>query len=159
MRLNGLSISAYRQCQNKLLQDEINAKHAYIRVLSAQVTTAHSSLASLVSNIDFIHLKNVSDRENSKKLNQHQRIQDCKIFRLCAKFENTCSFDPDAVVFNFSNRLITDKEKEILLKGLNFAIPPTKLKLCGFLMPFEKFYHQLKREPFSTRSGFSPRLN
>ncbi len=40
--------SAYRQCQNKLLQDEINAKHARIRVLSAQVTTAHSSLASLV---------------------------------------------------------------------------------------------------------------
>ena len=98
----------------------------------------------------------MSDRENSKKLNQHQRIQVRKIFRLCAKFENTCSFDPDAVVFNFSNRLITDKEKEILSKGLNFAIPPTKLKLCGFLTPFEKFYHQLKREPFSTRSGFSP---
>ncbi len=38
--------SAYRQCQNKLLQDEINAKHARIRVLSAQVTTAHSSLQS-----------------------------------------------------------------------------------------------------------------
>ncbi len=59
--------SAYRQCQNKLLQDEINAKHARIRVLSAQVTTAHSSLASLVSNIDFIHLKNVSDREKLKE--------------------------------------------------------------------------------------------
>ena len=61
--------SAYRQCQSKLLQDEINAEHARIRVLFAQVTTAHFRLASLVMNIDFIHLKNVSDREISKKLN------------------------------------------------------------------------------------------
>ena len=76
--------SAYRQCQSKLSQDEINAKHARIRVLSAQVTTAHSRLASLVTKIDFIHIKNVSYRENSKKLNQHQRVQDRNIFRLCS---------------------------------------------------------------------------
>ena len=76
--------STYRQCQNKLLQDEINAKHARIRVLSAQVTTAQSRLASLVSNMDFIHLKNVSDRENSRKLSQHQRVQDRKLFHLCS---------------------------------------------------------------------------
>ena len=79
------TFGAYRQCQNKLLQDEINAKQARIRVLSAQVTTSHSNLASLVSNMDFIHLKHVSDRENSKKLCQHQRVQDRKIFRLCTK--------------------------------------------------------------------------
>ena len=45
--------SAYRQWQTKLLRDEINAKHARIRILSAQVTTAHFNLASLVSNMDF----------------------------------------------------------------------------------------------------------
>ena len=148
--------SAYRQCQNKLLQDEINAKHARIRVLSAQVTTAHSRLASLISNIDFIHLKNVSDRENSKKLNQHQRVQDRKIFCLCLGQKDSNSINPDDEVFNFSTRLISDKEKEILSKGLNFAIPPIKLNLCSFLTPFEKFYHQLKQEPININSGFFP---
>ncbi|CAB4015249.1 Hypothetical predicted protein, partial [Paramuricea clavata] len=108
--------SAYRQCQNKLLQDEINAKHARIRILSAQVTTTHANLASLVSTLDFIHLKNISDRENSKKLNQHQRVQDRKLFRLNAEQKHSNTIDPNAVVFNFSNRLITDKEKEILSK-------------------------------------------
>ena len=49
----------YRQCQNKLLQDEINAKHARIRVLLAQLTKAQSALVSLVLKIDFIHLKQV----------------------------------------------------------------------------------------------------
>ena len=149
--------SAYRQCQTKLLQDEINAKHARIRILSAQVTTAHSNLASLVSNMDFIHLKHVSDRENSKRLCQHQRVQDRKMFRLCAGQKRlTNSFNPDDVVFNFSNRLISGKEKEILSKGLNFAVPPTRLNACSFLTPFEKFYNQLKKEPVNARSGFFP---
>ena len=149
--------SAYRQCQNKLLQDEINAKHARIRVLSAQVTTSHSNLASLVSNLDFIHLKHVSDRENSNKLCQHQRVQDRKIFRLCIGQKSSAnSFNPDDVVFNFSNRLISDKEKEILSKGLNFAVPPTRLNVCSFLTPFEKFYNLLKQETVNVRSGVFP---
>ena len=61
------------------------------------------------------------------------------------------------MVFNFSSRLITDKEKDILSKGLNFAIPPSKLNFCGFLTTlFEKFYNQLKSETFNDRSGFFP---
>ena len=117
---------------------------------TAQLATTHSKLASLVSKIDFIHLKNVSDRENAKKLTQHQHLQDRKLFRLCAKQNKSCSFNPDAVVFNFSKRFVTDKEKEILSKGLNFAIPPTKLNLCGFLTPFEKFYNSLKHDHSAT---------
>ena len=132
--------STYRRCQNKLLQDEINAKHARIGILSAQVTTAHSNLASLplVSNMDFIHLRHVSDRENSKRLCQHQRVQDRKMFHLCTGQKSlTNSFNPDDVVLNFSNRLISDKEKEIPSKGLKFAIPPSRLNACSFLTPFE----------------------
>ena len=106
--------------------------------------------------MDFIHLKHVSDRENSKKLCQHQRIQDRKIFRLCTGQKSSAnSFNPDDVVFNFSSRLISDKEKEILSKGLNFAVPPTRLNVCSFLTPFEKFYNLLKQEPVDVRSGFS----
>ena len=44
----------------------------------------------------------------------------------------------------------------MLSKGLNFAVPPTQLKACSFLMTFEKFYNQLKQEPLNARSGFSP---
>ena len=68
----------------------------------------------------------------------------------------TNSFNPDDVVFNFSNRLISDKEKEILSKGLNFAVPPIRLNACSFLTPFEKFYNQLKKETVNARSGFFP---
>ncbi|XP_046860954.1 uncharacterized protein LOC124454192 [Xenia sp. Carnegie-2017] len=100
--------------------------------------------------------QNVSDRENSRKLTQHQHIQDRKLFRLTSKHDNNIPIDPDKVVFNFSNRLITDREKEILSKGLNFSIPPKKLNICTFLTPFEKLYNRLKRESVNESSGFFP---
>ena len=107
--------------------------------------------------MDFIHLKHVPDRENSKKLCQYQRIQDRKIFCLCIGHKSSAnSFNPDDVVFNFSSRLISDTEKEILSKGLNFAVPPTRLNVCSFLTPFEKFYNLLKQEPVDVRSSFFP---
>ena len=89
-----------------------------------------------------------------KKLNQHQRVQDRKIFRLCSKQKNSHSVNPDYVVFNFSYRLISDKEKEIVSKGLNFAIPQTKLNFYNLLMTFEKFYNKLKQERVNIHSGF-----
>ncbi|XP_046863299.1 uncharacterized protein LOC124457051 [Xenia sp. Carnegie-2017] len=91
-----------------------------------------------------------------KKLSHQQRTQDRKIFRLSTGQINTNPINPDDVVFNFSNRFITQKEKEILSKGLNFAVPPAKLNSCTFLTPFEKFYNRLQQEPVHTPSGFFP---
>ena len=38
--------------------------------------------------------------ENTKKLNQQQRIQDRKLFRLCSDANNDASIDPDKVANN-----------------------------------------------------------
>ena len=60
------------------------------------------------------------------------------------------------MVLNFSDRLISDKEKKIFSKGLNFAILPTKLNFYSFLTTFEKFDNKLKQEPVNIHSGFFP---
>jgi hypothetical protein len=41
---------------------------------------------------------------------------------------------------------MADQEKEILSKGLNFAIPPNKLDYCSFLAPFELLHKKLMKE-------------
>ena len=111
---------------------------------------------TIKNKVTVLHRKG-SDCENSNKLCQHQHVQDRKIFRLCIGQKSLAnSFNPDDVVFNFSNRLISDKEKEILSKGLNFAVPPTRLNVCSFLPPFEKFYNLLKQETVNVCSGFFP---
>ena len=37
------------------------------------------------------------------------------------------SHDPNKVIYNFSNYRLTDSNKSLLIKGLNFAIPPKKI--------------------------------
>ena len=105
----------------------------------------------------FIHgFMAVSDLENTKKLSQHQRIEDRKLFRLSATNRTDSSIQTGNVVLNFSQLLITDKEKEILSIGLNLAIPPDKLDYCAFFSPFELFHGKLNHEGIFERSVFCP---
>ena len=57
--------NAHYQCQKKLLNEEINIKQSKIRVLSNKVTEISAHLSTLVSSIDFLHLRSVCDRENA----------------------------------------------------------------------------------------------
>ena len=54
------------------------------------------------------------------------------------------SHDPDKVIYNFSNYHLTDPDKSLLIKGLNFAIPPKKIEYSKFLLPFELLFRDIK---------------
>ena len=53
------------------------------------------------------------------------------------------SHDPDKVIFNYSSHVLTESEKSLLCKGLNFAIPPKTLEFADYLLPFELFYRDI----------------
>ena len=42
--------------------------------------------------------------------------------------------------FNYSSHVLTENEKSLLCKGLNFAIPPKTLEYADYLLPFELLY-------------------
>ena len=54
------------------------------------------------------------------------------------------SHDPNKVICNFSNYHLTDSDKSLLIRGLNFAIPPKKSKYSKFLLPFKFLFHDIK---------------
>ena len=62
------SSAAYRQCQRKLLEEEIFNKQCRIRELKIELSTVYGCLADLVSSLDLVHLKTLSESENSKQL-------------------------------------------------------------------------------------------
>ena len=47
---------------------------------------------------------------------------------------------------------LTDTEKNLLACGLNFSVPPRKLRFCDFLIPFEKLFRLIKNEDVSQTS-------
>ena len=51
--------------------------------------------------------------------------------------ESVTSHDPDKVIFNFSNHVLSTTEKSLLSKGLNFAIPAKNINYADFMLPFE----------------------
>ena len=66
---------------------------------------------------------------------------------------------PFQVIFNYSSHVLTESEKSLLCKGLNFAIPPKTLEYADYLPPFELLYRDIhnvditneKKEVLKTR--------
>ena len=52
--------------------------------------------------------------------------------------------DRDQVIHNFSSYQLSDVEKSLLAKGLNFSIPPKKLNFADHMTPFESLYKDVK---------------
>ena len=54
------------------------------------------------------------------------------------------SHNPDKIIINHSSYQLSDVEKTILAKGLNFALPPKKLNYADYLTPYELLFRDIK---------------
>ena len=100
-----------------------------------------------------LHLKSVSDQENYRHLQRHKLIQNKKLFHLSQESHQASTIKRDDVIFNHSRRALTEQEKNLLVKGLNFFISPKKLNYCDVLIPFELLYRKIFHDPIYSTSG------
>ena len=54
------------------------------------------------------------------------------------------SQNPDKIIINHSSYHLSDIEKTVLAKGLNFALPPKKLNYADYLTPYELLLRDVK---------------
>ena len=54
--------------------------------------------------------------------------------------------DPKKLIDNFSSYNLSKTETPLLLKGLNFSLPPKKLKFENHLLPFELLYRSVLQD-------------
>ena len=101
-----------------------------------------------VRHIDYLHICGKFLVLNDRKIRRTRLVQEKKLINLGynAASENN---DPEKVIFNFSNRTLTQNEKSLLSKGLNLSIPPKKLNYADFLHPFEQAYYHLRADNLS----------
>ena len=143
------SSTAYRQCQLRLLREEISQKKRRINTLNKQFELHKQNLVSILSYFDFIHISSIFLVKNDKLLSLHQRVHDKKIYKLTTDFcdfSSTTSHDPDKVIYNFSSYELSDSEKQLLSKGLNYAIPPKHINYGDYLVPFELLFRDIEKE-------------
>ena len=141
--------TAYRQCQIKLLKQEISNKKRNLRTLRRDLTSVRNELSLKLSFIDLNHVCNLFLIGNDKAILKHKQIQNKKLTKLRVTTLENSSHDPDKVIYNFSDYKLTESEKSVLCKGLEFAIPPSKLEYADFMLPFELLFRDIKNSDLS----------
>ena len=134
---------AYHACQLKLLREEISFKRSRIKTLENDFNTRKRKLKGILGIIDYTHVCCLFLNKNDKKLKNQEDIHSKKLFNLGIESSKT-SHDPQKVIFNYSSHVLTESEKSLLCKGLNFAIPPDKLEYSDFSLPLELLYRDIQ---------------
>ena len=138
---------AYKECQMKLLRQEISNKNSKLNVLNKKLSSLKSDIRNKVSWIDFAHISSCFLSRNDKVLNKARLTQEKKLFNMGMRSAHEMN-NPEKVIFNFSSRVLTQSEKSLLAKGLNLSIPPKRLNYGDLLTPFELLYRDIiKSEP------------
>ena len=91
--------------------------------------------------IDFAHVSAIFPSSNDNLLKTHDSIQQKKFNKILT--DGKPKQDAEQVVFNFSNVFLTETEKALLVKVLNFSLPPKKLSYSDYLVNFELIYRSI----------------
>ena len=132
---------AYRQCQIKLLKQEISNQKRNLIILRRDLTSVRNELSLKLSFIDLNHVCNLFLIGNDKAILKHQQIQNKKLNNLRVTTLENPSHDPDKVVYNFSdcktlNLLfhLTSLNMPFHLTSLNMPILCCCLSFCFVIL-------------------------
>ena len=100
-----------------------------------------------VTPFEFGHISLIFLICNDKNIQKRKEVQDCKILKLG---KNSLSRNnSNKVIYNFSSVTLSDSDKSLLSKGLNFALPPASLEFSEYLVDYELFFRdKLSLETF-----------
>ena len=135
--------NTYNICVKRLLNQEISNKRKLVRTAKQNLTSMKDVLHREMCFIDFVHVTTIFLVSKDKAISKIQKTHGKKLHNLFLNnyYDNSItSYDVDQVIFNFSSHVLTNHEKSLLSKGLNFAISPKDINHADYLLPFELLY-------------------
>ena len=104
------------------MREEIRQKKSTLRSLQKEFISLKVSLQNELNLIDLAQVSTLFFGINDKILKSNSSVQQKKFYKLLheSKTEN----DPKKVIFNFSKYVLSDIEKKLYAKGLNFCLSP-----------------------------------
>ncbi len=103
-----------------------------------------NELVRCMSLVDFTHIISLFTKSNDATLSKCKGVQKKKLYNLGYFERDRDKNDPDQVIHNFSSYVLSDDEKSLLAKGLNFSIPMKNLQFADYMTPFETLYKDVK---------------
>ena len=88
---------------------------------------------------------------NGRSISKHQNIQDKVFYKPSNSVVGYVSHDPEKVIIhNFSSHILTDAEKSVLFRGLQFALLPKTLEYTDYIVSFELLYRDIETTNLNT---------
>ena len=92
--------------------------------------------------IDFAHVSSLFLKSNNRILASKSATQQIKVSKLAKS--NISAQDRSQIILNFSKYELSDCEKRLFVKSLNFSLPPKYLDYAVYLVNFELFYRNIR---------------
>ena len=140
---NFSSSKLYVSILHRCLSYEIRSKQKKFARLNKTYTSLLEQYKSVVSWLDYKVSLSRLTKDNINKINNVKRVHAKKLAALGVS--HTGSINANKVIFNFSNRVLTNEEKEILKLGFQFGVPERKVSFVEHFLQFEKFLQQLNK--------------
>ena len=134
----------YRNCQRRFLLNELRRKERYVQTASLRLDHLNQALKTSVSWLDFGHLYDFILRTNEKSINNVKYTHSKKLEKL--GLSNNSVLPPDSVIFNFSDRILSSHEKEVLALGLKFSLPVKRPHFYKHFLSCERFFTRLSNK-------------
>ena len=134
----------YRECQTKLLKEELSNQQSCLRIKRNEMKKMKDELVRTISLVDYTHVISLFTKSNDAVLSKCQQRHKKKLYNLGYFERDKDVNDPDQVIHNFSTYTLSDVEKSLLAKGLNFCLPTNKLNFADYMTPFELLYRDIK---------------
>ena len=145
---SGGANSVTRAChrlKEDLLKYELAQKTSVRRNYQRSYESARFSLKTILSPIDYNHVCSVIETKAFKIKEHNSRKLEKKFNNLKRKFgiPKVSNLNNDDIIFNYSHRVLTETEKNVLARGLRFCLPPKNVDKYDVKCSFELLYRDL----------------
>ena len=132
----------YRSWLFKLLDTEIRNQSKKLKNCVNVYESTMNELKVVLSYIDFKCLTSIAKSNGDKKMinvliTHNRKLKDLGV-------DVSKGVDCNKVIFNLSNRVLTEEEKNVLSLGLEFGLKPSKISFFRYFLNFEKLCGILK---------------
>ena len=120
-----------------------------LNTLEKDAQMVMEELQGTLSVLDFSYICSLFLVANDKSILHHDNTKKPKLKNLLKISLNNIfsdSHNPERLIFNFSSHELTDDEKNVLCKGLNFSVKSRLIEYPEFSLTFELLFRNIKRE-------------
>ena len=100
-------------------------------------------LRSVMRFVDWIYVSKNSISCNIKTI---WKVKDVQCYKLAELMGSQLHHNPNKIIHSFSSYQLSEIEKSLLCKGLNFALPPKQIKFEYYLLRFELIFRNIYNE-------------